>query len=76
MRGHSREEWYATLDDIAACDEDAEYWALFGITRRGNTHCLGEFLTKSAAIAAKRYFDSRFVDDVRKAQEDRSGQHL
>ncbi len=52
MRGHSRGEWYGTLDDIVDSDEEAEYWALFGVTHRGNKHCLGEFPTKSAAMSA------------------------
>lgn len=52
MRGHSRGEWYCSLDDIATSENDAEYWAIFGITHRGNKHCLGEFPTKSAAQAA------------------------
>lgn len=54
MRGHSRGEWYATLDDIAESEEAAEYWALFGVTHRGNKHCLGEFPTKSDAIVARQ----------------------
>ena len=52
MRGHSRGEWYCSLDDIAPSEEEAEYWAVFGITHRGNKHCLGEFPTKSAAKTA------------------------
>lgn len=52
MRGHSRGEWYCSLDDIAPCDEEAEYWAIFGVTHRGNKHCLGEFPTESAARTA------------------------
>lgn len=52
MRGHSRGEWYCSLDDIAPSEEEAEYWAIFGITHRGNKHCLGEFPTKSAAETA------------------------
>ena len=52
MRGHSRGEWYCTLDDIAPSDDEAEYWAIFGVTHRGNKHCLGEFPTKSAAETA------------------------
>ena len=52
MRGHSRGEWYCSLDDIAPSEEDAEYWAIFGVTHRGNKHCLGEFPTKSAAETA------------------------
>ena len=38
MRGHSRSDWYATLDDVAPSEDDAEYWALFGTTRKGHTH--------------------------------------
>ena len=59
MLGHSRGEWYGSLDDIAESDEEAEYWAVFGVTHRGNRHCLGEFPTKAAATAATqslRYF--------------------
>jgi len=41
MRGHSRGEWYCSIDDIAPREEEAEYWALFGVTHRGNKHCLG-----------------------------------
>jgi hypothetical protein len=52
MRGHSRGEWYCSLDDVAPAEEEAEYWAIFGITHRGNKHCLGEFPTKTAAMAA------------------------
>jgi hypothetical protein len=52
MRGHSRGEWYCTLDDIAPSEEEAEYWAIFGVTHRGNKHCLGEYPTKSAAKTA------------------------
>ena len=54
MRGHSRGEWYATVNDIVDSEEDAEYWALFGVTHRGNKHCLGEFPTKKAALSAER----------------------
>ena len=54
MKGHSRGEWYGTLDDIAESSETAEYWAVFGVTHRGNKHCLGEFPTESAAHAAVR----------------------
>jgi len=54
MRGHSRGEWYCSIDDIAPREEEAEYWALFGVTHRGNKHCLGEFPTKSAAGTAAR----------------------
>jgi len=52
MRGHSRGEWYCTLDDVAPREQDAEYWAVFGMTHRGNKHCLGEFPTKIAAKSA------------------------
>ena len=52
MRRHSRGDWYGALDDIAECEEDAEYWALFGITHRGNKHCVGEYPTKAAALLA------------------------
>ena len=52
MRGHSRGEWYCSLDDIAPSEEEAEYWAIFGVTHRGNKHCLGEFPTKTAAKTA------------------------
>lgn len=51
MRGHSRGDWYCSLDDVAPSEEKAEYWAVFGITHRGNRHCLGEFPTKHAATA-------------------------
>ena len=54
MRGHSRGAWWGTLEDIVDSDEEAEYWALFGVTHRGNKHCLGEFPTKSAAMSAIR----------------------
>lgn len=43
MRGHSRGKWYCSLKDIAPSEEEAEYWAVFGVTQRGNRHCLGEF---------------------------------
>lgn len=72
MRGHSRGEWYASMDDIAASEEDAEYWAIFGTTPRGNTHCLGEFPTKSAAMRAKQLFRS-YADEVRKSNDDKLG---
>lgn len=52
MRGRSRGEWYCSLDDIAPSERQAEYWAVFGTTHRGNKHCLGEFPTKSAARSA------------------------
>jgi hypothetical protein len=52
MRGHSRGDWYCTLDDVAPSEADAEYWAVFGITHRGNRHCLGEFPTRQAAESA------------------------
>ena len=54
MRGHSRGEWYCSLDDVAPSEQEAEYWAVFGVTHRGNKHCLGEFPTKSAARSAVR----------------------
>ena len=54
MRGHSRGEWYGTLDDIVESPESAEYWAVFGVTHRGNKHCLGEFPTEHEAQAAVR----------------------
>lgn len=34
MRGHSRGDWYGTLDDIVDSEEEAEYWALFGVAPR------------------------------------------
>ncbi len=52
MRGHSRGEWYCSLGDIAPSGEEAEYWAIFGVTHRGNKHCLGEFPAKAAAEIA------------------------
>jgi hypothetical protein len=52
MRGHSRGEWYCSSDDIAPREQDAEYWAVFGVTHRGNEHCLGEFPTKIEAKSA------------------------
>jgi hypothetical protein len=52
MRGHSRGEWYCSLDDVAPNAYEAEYWAIFGTTYRGITHCLGEFPTKFGAEAA------------------------
>ena len=52
MRGHSRGEWYCSLDDVTPDAHEAEYWAVFGTTYRGITHCLGEFATKSGAEAA------------------------
>ncbi len=54
MRGHSRGKWWGTLEDIVDSEEEAEYWALFGVTHRGNRHCLGEFPAKSAAMSAIR----------------------
>lgn len=59
MRGHSRGEWYGTLEDIVDSEEEAEYWALFGVTHRGNKHCLGEFATKLAAMSAKQIWKNR-----------------
>ena len=52
MRGHSRGDWYCSLEDIAPSESEADYWAIFGVTHRGNKHCLGEFPSKSAAEAA------------------------
>lgn len=52
MRGRSRGEWYCSWDDMAPSEEEAEYWAIFGTTYRGDRHCLGEFPTKSAAETA------------------------
>ena len=49
MRGHSRGEWYCSLEDVALSEEEAEYWAVFGETHRGNKHCLGEFPTRADA---------------------------
>lgn len=57
MRGHSRGEWYCSLEDIAASEDEAEYWAIFGVTHRGNKHCLGEFPSKSAAQTAAHGLD-------------------
>jgi hypothetical protein len=54
MRGHSRGEWYGTLDNVVESESDAEYWAVSGVMHRGNRHCLGEFSTKDAALAAIR----------------------
>lgn len=54
MRGHSHGEWYGTEDGIVDSEEGADYWALFGVTLRGNKHCLGEFRTKADAMAAMR----------------------
>ena len=65
MRGHSRGEWYCSLDDIAPSEDEAEYWAVFGVTHRGNRHCLGEFLTKSDAQFA--------VDGIRTRSSGRTG---
>ena len=59
MRGHSRGEWYGTFEDIVDSEEEAEYWALFGVTHRGNKHCLGEFPTKSVAMSAKHAWRMR-----------------
>jgi hypothetical protein len=57
MRGHSRGEWYGTLDDVVKSDKDAEYWAVFGITHRGNKHCLAEYSTKAETQAATQNFN-------------------
>ncbi len=76
MRGHSRGEWYGTLDDIVESEDEAEYWALFGITHRGNKHCLAEFSSKSAAVAAKqglRLFRDR---DVPEPKHRKGGRHI
>jgi len=54
MRGHAHGEWYGALENIVDDVDDAEYWALFGVTLRGNKHCLAEFHTKAEAEAAKR----------------------
>lgn len=54
MKGHSRGEWYGTLDDIIESVDLADYWAVFSVTHRGNKHCLGEFPSESAAWAAAR----------------------
>jgi len=59
MRGHSRGKWYAAQNDIVISEEDAEYWALFSVTSRGNKHCLGEFPSKAEALAAKKYAQQR-----------------
>ena len=58
MRGHSRGDWYCSLDDIAPNEDEAEYWAAFGVTHRGNKHCLGEFPTRFAAESAVGVFSS------------------
>jgi len=42
------------MDDIAPSEEEAEYWAVFGVTHRGNRHCLGEFPSKQAAESAAK----------------------
>ena len=60
MRGHSRGEWYCSLDDITESESEAEYWAVFGVTHRGNKHCLGEFPTESAAKSAAHGLRSRW----------------
>lgn len=54
MKGHCRGEWYGTQGDIVESAEIAENWAVFGITHRGNKHCLGEFASESAAWIAIR----------------------
>ena len=53
MRGHERGEWYGSQANIVDSDQDAEYWALFGVTHRGNRHCLGEFPTRKSAQSAR-----------------------
>ncbi len=58
MRGHSRGEWYCSLEDVTPTEDDAEYWAVFGVTHRGNRHCLGEFPTKAAAKTAVHGLDA------------------
>ncbi len=62
MYGRSRGDWNPTIDDIADCDEDANYWAIFGVTRRGKWHCLGHFPTKEAAENALYGKNIRPVD--------------
>lgn len=54
MKGHSRGEWYGTIDDVVHSEDNAEYWALFGVTHRGNRRCLGEFPNRRAAFDASR----------------------
>ena len=49
MRRHSRGDWYCSFDDVALSEDEAEYWAVFGKTHRGNRYCLGGFPTKAAA---------------------------
>lgn len=71
MRGHSRGEWYCSLDDIAKSEEDAEYWAIFGVTHRGNKHCLGEFPTKTAALAARQGMKPLRPETVTRSRERR-----
>ena len=63
MRGHAHSEWYGAPQNIVDCDDNAEYWALFSVTFRGNKHCLGEFKTKADADAAKRYAMGRLVKE-------------
>ena len=65
MRGHSRGEWYATQKDIVNSDEDADYWALFGVTLGGHKHCLGEFTTKAEALVAQK--DARLLAEGRRS---------
>ena len=62
MRGHSRGEWYATQKDIANSEDEAEYWALFSVTHRGNKHCVGEFATKLDALAALNLANKELKD--------------
>ena len=71
MRGHSRGEWYCSLDDIAENEDEAEYWAIFGVTHRGNKHCLGEFPTKTAALAASQGLKRRRTASATKSNERR-----
>lgn len=54
MCGHAHGEWYGAPENIVDCEDDADYWALFGVTLRGNEHCLAEFRTKAEAEAANR----------------------
>ncbi len=68
MLGHSRGEWYGTLEDIVDSDEEAEYWALFSVTHRGNKHCLGEFPTNSAAMSAKQDWETRQVLEAQESK--------
>lgn len=62
MRGHAHGEWYGALENIVDREDAAEYWALFGVTLRGNKHCLAEFRTKAEAEGARR----RAIDRLRR----------